>query len=387
MVPAHGGRAAEPVYHPVLACRRGELEALRHLDSAAAALLAPVLDVSTVDSPLVDALARLPAGLLPAVDVSALPDTADAELIRWGVPLVPVAGLAESDARLAAHGRAARAYAGRLVVRLRAGHDRSGPDATTAAVERIWRLARLVPEQCELLVDAGDVWCAADVRLAEPRVRWLVDWARRHAWRAVTVAAGGLPPTLSRLPTDEPVRLDRWDWLLWRRLADLGVGYGDYGVGCAVPGAEAAGDRLPTVRYATDGAWWVYRWSRRGGRGDERVADLCRTVVSAPHWPADGAGFSWGDHEILRRARGTAGAGSTANWAAWSTSHHLAHVLRELRRADESGPAVPPPDGGRRAGGWPGAQGRAAPRQDGKRRAERDRVTRPRRGGQAGWPG
>ncbi|PZF92608.1 hypothetical protein C1I99_21565 [Micromonospora deserti] len=344
----------------MLASRRGELEALCHLDGIDTPLLAPVLQVSTSDSYTLDALGRLPEGLVPAVDVSALPDAPETELVRWGVPLVPVIGLVESDRRLVAHGAAARAHTRRAVIRLRLGQDRAGPDATTAAVERIWRYARLVPEQCDLLVDAGDVCCRADVRVTEPRVRRLLEWARRHAWRSVWVAAGGLPPALARLPTDQPVRLDRWDWQLWQRLADLGVGYGDYGVGSAVPGADQPGDRLPTMRYTTDGAWWVYRWSRRGGRSDERVADLCRTLVSAPHWPAAGAAFSWGDHEILRRARRTAGAGSTSNWAAWSTSHHLAHVLATLRR--------------------PAWDSRAGPWRDGQ--PERGRRARPHRGGE-----
>ncbi|MFI7425358.1 hypothetical protein ACIBPB_00075 [Micromonospora sp. NPDC049836] len=364
MVPAHGGRAAEPVYRPVLAGRRGELEALAHLDDALAPLLAPVIDVHAVDACTVDLLGRLPAGLLPAVDVSALPDCPESEPARWGVPLVPVIGLADSDRRLVAHGMAARAQA-RAVVRLRTGRDRAGPDATTGAVERVWRLTRLVPEQCDLLIDAGDVCCPADVRLAEPRVRRLAGWARRHAWRSVTVAAGGMPPAVARLPADEPVRLERFDWQLWRGLADLDVGYGDYGVGCAAPGAgDVPGDRLPTLRYTTDGGWWIYRWSRRGGRGDERFADLCRTLVAAPWWPAAGAGFSWGDHEILRRARRGAGAGSPANWAAWSTSHHLAHVLAALLRPDREqrgGPWRAGPDGPeRRAGRAPRGESRRA---------------------------
>ncbi|MEH1097851.1 beta family protein [Micromonospora sp. CPCC 205561] len=341
MVPAHRGRAAEPVYRPILANRRGELEALGHLDDVVAPLLAPVLQVSVLDRFTLDVLGRLPEGLRTAVDVTGLPDTPETELVRWGVPLVPVIGLAESDRRLVAHGVAARAHAQRAVVRLRVGRDRAGPDAATAAAERVWRLARLVPEQCDLLLDAGDVCCPADIRMAEPRIRRLLEWARRHAWHAVSVAAGAMPPTVSGLPTDEPVRLDRWDWQLWQRLADLDVGYGDYGVGSAVPGAEQPGDRLPTVRYTTDGAWWVYRWSRRGGRGDDRFADLCRTLVSAPHWPTTGAAFSWGDHEILRRARrGAAGAGSASNWAAWGTSHHLAHVLATLTHPErETGPS------------------------------------------------
>ncbi|WP_405092664.1 beta family protein [Micromonospora sp. NBC_01392] len=363
MVSAPGGWPPDPVYRPVLAGRRGEWEALTHLDDTAAALLAPIVDVPADEPGPVEALRRLPATLLPAVDVSALPDTPEHDPVRWGVPLMPVIGLAESDRRLGAHGAAARAGAGRAVVRLRIGPDRVGPDAATAAAERVWRSTGLVPEQCDLLLDAGDVCCLADVRLAEPRVRRAAQWARRHAWRTVTVAAGGMPPALSRLPVDEPVRLDRYDWLLWQRLADLRLGYADYGVGCAVRDADAPGDRLPTLRWADDGAWWIYRWCRRGGRGDERLADLCRTLVAAPHWPAAGSGFSWGDHEVLRRARRGAGAGSPANWIAWSTSHHLAHVLAALVR----------PDREQRGGSW--RPGQDAP--------EWGRAGRPQRGGEA----
>ncbi|CCH16309.1 beta family protein [Micromonospora lupini] len=347
MVPAHEGRAAEPVYRPILATRRrGELEALNHLDPAVAPLLAPILEIGTVDRSTRDALRRLPVGLLPAVDVTGLPDSADTELARWDVPLMPVIGLAEGDRRLVTHGTAARAYARRALIRLRVAQDRAGPDADTTAVERIWRFTGLAPEECDLLVDAGDVCCPADVRVAEPRVRRLLDWARRHAWRSATVAAGGMPPTLSRLPTDEPTRLERWDWQLWRRLTDVGVDYGDYGVGPALAEHGDPGDRMLTVRYTADDGWWVYRWSRRGGRGDDRFADLCRTLVAAPHWSRAGAAFSWGDHELLRRARRGAGAGSVANWTAWSTSHHLAHVLAALVRPDDTnGSGWDPPSG------------------------------------------
>ncbi|NED58111.1 hypothetical protein G3I24_45380, partial [Micromonospora aurantiaca] len=105
----------------MLAARRGELEALTRLDDTSTALLAPVLDVPADTPSIVDALRRLPAGLLPAVDVSALPDATEHDPVRWGVPLVPVIGLADSDRRLAAHGAAARAWAHHAVVRLRLG--------------------------------------------------------------------------------------------------------------------------------------------------------------------------------------------------------------------------------------------------------------------------
>lgn len=338
MMPVLGGRAQELVYRPVLAARRGELEALGHLDDAHTPMLSPILELSKIDRSVLDSLARLPTRLLPAVDIGDLPDTTASALARWGVPLVPVIGLTDGERRLVAHGVAARAHAHRAVVRLRLRQDRAGPDATTTAVERIGRHARLGPEQCDLVVDCGDVCCPADVRLVEPRVRRVLDWARRHAWRSVSVVAGGMPPALSRLPIDEPVRVDRWDWLLWRRLSDLGVAFGDYGVAPADP-APPAIDRHLTVTYTGDGAWWVHRWSRRRGQGDQRVADLCRTLVSGPHWPATGASFSWGDQEISRRARRGAGAGSAANWMAWSTSHHLAHVLDSLARPARATPS------------------------------------------------
>ena len=133
------------------------------------------------------------------------------------------------------------------------------------------------------------------MRTAEPRVRRLLDWARRHAWRSVTRGGGRHAADAVPAAHRRAGPLDRWDWQLWRRLADLGVGYGDYGVGPAVPGATGdPGDRLPTVRYTADGSWWVYRWARRGGRGDDRFADLCRTLVSAPHWPTSRGGLLLG---------------------------------------------------------------------------------------------
>ncbi|WDZ87103.1 beta family protein [Micromonospora cathayae] len=396
MVSVHRGRAAEPVYRPILTVGRGDLAALRHLDGAAAALIVPVLTVpasrATASTSAIpassgsgpgDLFRELPAGLVPAVDLAALPDSGTT--FRWwhqDVPLVPVIGLVDSDDRLAAQGAAARAQLGWVLVRFRLRSDRWGPDAATGAAERIWRRAGLVPEQCDLLIDVGDVCCPADVRATEPRVRRLAGWARRHAWRSVTVAAGAVPATLPGLPDDRPVPLVRWDWLLWRNLADLGLGYGDYGISPAVTGPGAGGspaDRYPadgTMRYTADGTWWVYRWSRRGGRGDDRVADLCRAVVSAPYWPTVGGAFSWGDHEILRRARGAAGSGSAAIWAAWGTSHHLAHVLAELRR-----PGGPPPPPGRPPSPpvWPPSTA-----SDQRGRADRPGVRRSRRTGPGG---
>ncbi|MEU4569083.1 hypothetical protein [Micromonospora sp. NPDC023956] len=371
MASAHPGRTAEPVYRPVLTAGRSELEALGHLDSDAALLVVPILTLAAGDP--VDLLGRLPAGLAAAVDLAGFPDPGPLlGLLRRGVPLVPVIRFGEDADRLVVLGAMARAHLGWAVLRLRLRTDPCGPDAATGAAERIWRRTGLMPEQCDLLLDVGEVCCAADLRAAEPRVRRLLDWARRHAWRTVTVAAGAMPPALPDLPDGEPARLVRWDWLLWQKLTGLDLGYGDYAIRTATPTPP---ERLPAMRYTADGTWWVYRWSRRGGRGDDRVAELCRAVVSAPHWPTVGAGFSWGDHEILRRARGAAGAGSATSWAAWGTSHHLAHVLAALRQPAGAPPPRPAPHRGR--------ERPEGPRPRGSRHG--GRPARPPRGDESGW--
>jgi hypothetical protein len=147
----------------------------------------------------------------------------------------------------------------------------------------------------------------------------------------VVVAAGAMPPNLDELPTDQPVQVGRLDARVWERLAEPGVGYADYGVTSPVRRLGVQHHRqLPTLRYAAGPDWWIYRWARRERRSDDRCQDLCRTLVNSEQWPVTGARFSWGDAEIARRARTARGAGSSAGWIGWSTSHHIAHVLQTL---------------------------------------------------------
>jgi hypothetical protein len=122
----------------------------------------------------------------------------------------------------------------------------------------------------------------------------------------------------------------RWDLHLWQRLADLGVRYADYGV--AHPGMVGPGWRpMPSLRYTDDEVWWIYRWPQ-GGADRSAMYDLCAALVASAHWPAEGADLSWGDSEIAARASGSRGPGNATNWRAWTTSHHLAHVLNQLKR-------------------------------------------------------
>jgi hypothetical protein len=188
----------------------------------------------------------------------------------------------------------------------------------------------LAPEQLDLVMDLAEVGCAVRAVRFEERGRRILRWAAQRPWRSITLASGAMPANLDDLPTDEPVAVERFDADFWRRVADPSVGYGDYAVTSPTRRHGAHHRQLPTLRYTTPGAWWIHRWSRRGGRADDRCYDLCRTVLESPHWPPGGARFCWGDAEIARRARRAMGAGTPSSWIAWSTSHHLAQVVREL---------------------------------------------------------
>lgn len=109
-------------------------------------------------------------------------------------------------------------------------------------------------------------------------VRKCVSWAQRYPWRSVAVAGGAMPQSISHLPTHAPTAVRRWDLQLWKRVADLGVLYADYGI--AHPGM--AGPRwrpMPSPRYTDDEVWWIYRWPQDpiGRRGRRRtMTGTCR---------------------------------------------------------------------------------------------------------------
>jgi hypothetical protein len=328
------------VYRPILRPRRGEFAALHHLDAATASRVMPIIELSPGDR-LPQLVRQMPprTGAI-AVDLSAVDEPEDPldspplelaeELAEVGVAMLPVLRAYDSRRRLVEHGLAARMHLGRAVLRLQPHRDARNPATATETTDRLLTGAGLEAERVDLVIDLAETACAAHANRFEERARHVLRWARSSPWRSVTVAAGAMPPNLDDLPTDEAVPVGRLDAQVWARLSEPGVGYADYGVTSPVRRLGINHRQLPTLRYTADRDWWIYRWARRGARSDDRCHDLCRTLVGSAQWPAAGARFSWGDAQIARQARSARGGGSSANWIAWSTSHHIAHVLRAL---------------------------------------------------------
>lgn len=332
----------DSVYRPILRPRRGELAALTHLTASEAVRVLPILELDH-SSGILPLIRELPprTGAL-AVDFGEVPDAADPleapsldlaeELADLGVAMLPVLRAYESRRRLAAHGLAARMHLRRALLRLQPHVDAANPGQADALAERLLKAAGLETEEVDLLVDLAETPCVTHATRFQEQLHRILRWARSRPWRSISVASGAMPPNLDELPTDVPVTIDRHDARVWARIGEPGIGYADYGVTSPVRRRGVQRHRqLPTLRYTDEHNWWIYRWSRRGGRSDDRCQDLCRTLVSSPHWPAAGARFSWGDAELARRARIAHGGGSPAGWMSWSTSHHIAHVLHTLK--------------------------------------------------------
>ncbi|AGZ39514.1 beta family protein [Actinoplanes friuliensis] len=328
------------VYRPILRPRRGELAALHHLDADLAQRVMPIIELAP-DDRLPQLVRQMPprTGAI-AVDLGAIADPADTlssppldlaeELADVGVAMLPVLRAYDSRRRLVEHGLAARMHLMRAVLRLQPHLDARNATAATKLTDRMLAGAGLEAERVDLVIDLAETACAAHADRFEERARNVLRWARAEDWRSVTVAAGAMPPNLDDLPTDEPVAVGRLDAQVWARLSEPGVGYADYGVTSPVRRHGINHRQLPTLRYTAEHDWWIYRWARRGGRSDDRCHDLCRTLVDSPQWPSTGARFSWGDAQIARQSRSARGGGSPASWIAWSTSHHIAHVLRTI---------------------------------------------------------
>jgi hypothetical protein len=335
------GSMRDGCYRPILRPRRGELTALSHLSPADAPRVLPILELEP--GPGIAALIRQipPRTGAIAVDFGQIADPADPlvspsldlaeQLADQGVAMLPVLRAYESHRRLVAHGLAARMHLRRAVLRLRPHVDAGNPAEAGELTVRLLKSAGLEPEEVDLLIDLAETACMAHATRVEEQARRVVRWARGLPWCSVSVASGAMPPNLDDLPTDRPVTVGRLDARVWQRLGEPGVGYSDYGVTSPVRRLGVQRHRqLPTLRYTAEHHWWIYRWARRGGRSDDRCHDLCRTLVTSPHWPSSGARFSWGDAEIARRARTAPGAGSSGTWMAFSTSHHIAYVLNSL---------------------------------------------------------
>ncbi|MGC0318488.1 beta family protein [Kitasatospora acidiphila] len=212
-------------------------------------------------------------------------------------------------------------------------HLPATPRDLTEDVRGVLDAVALMPEDTDLLLDAGYLPNAEAVTVLVPRALEVLSWARTLPWRHVTLAGGAFPPTLRRVTPHVLTALRRYDLDLWEHVARRAGGpppaFGDHGVTHPDPPAPARVRAAPAnLRYTSGRHWYAVRGVGAAGVDTLR---LCRQLTRADIWHGTHTDLSWGDDEIHLRALDLAdGPGGPSQRRAWETSHHLAVVTRSI---------------------------------------------------------
>jgi len=243
--------------------------------------------------------------------------------------LIPVTGLARSDD----HQRA---------VSLVAGTDARGVCLRILPEDVLRRtfagqLRRLLQK---LGLKMADVHLLLDCQVFDPEKPKLQDLLGRiphlDEWHTLTVASGAFPKDLQEY---EPGmrRIDRADWLAWRRLlegagsvrkpsfSDYTVQYGRY--------VEPPDNCNPSasIRYTLPEQWLVMRGEgimNKKGPGREQWPASAMLLCGRPEFC--GSAFSSRDNYIYRVSNGEENHGSPETWIRAGINHHMTLVSRQI---------------------------------------------------------
>ena len=155
-------------------------------------------------------------------------------------------------------------------------------------------------------------------------------------WRTFSIISTSFPASMAEIK-ESPKTLQRYEWLLYRRLIDdLGAEglrlptFGDYGINH--PDVVDLDMRFvkpsASIRYTIDDSWFVIKGPNVRDHGFAQYRNHCRELVSSPEFM--GPDFSFGDGYIAQCAAGIASTGNLTTWRQVGTNHHLQKVVADV---------------------------------------------------------
>ncbi len=155
-------------------------------------------------------------------------------------------------------------------------------------------------------------------------------------WQTITIMSTSFPETMAEVRSS-PSLLQRWEWLLYKKiaakLAKQGAQiptFGDYGINHKdFPQVDM---RLvkpsATIRYTIGDAWFIVKGPNVRDNGFEQYRDHCRTVTQSPYFR--NSDFSWGDAYIQNCGLGKEKTGNLTTWRKVGTNQHLEKVVQDI---------------------------------------------------------
>lgn len=202
-------------------------------------------------------------------------------------------------------------------------------------VDRLLENLGTDPTRAILILDFGFIGLSAVSAYASLALRYL-DALSSHAWRAIVVAASGMPEALTTAPGELELR-ERPESYLFDEVsaARPGLWYGDFSVVNPRFRQLAGGARgRAKIRYTVRKAWAIIRGEPPNRARPDEYAELYRRLLdgaSTNGYTVRDDEFSWGDqflNQCLSPNQRTFG--NPQRWVTVDTSHHIAQVLDEL---------------------------------------------------------
>lgn len=355
-------------YFPIVRAKAGEMEALSRLDASTIARCTPIFEVTKLDgtdlerarkrssTPFEDYLdtrakniAAIFKGKHVILDVSQWPVGFATEggeqvlsyvctrLSELGVIVCPVIGYdrwesIEYQEAIKSMVLSERAF---FCIRLDsiAIEDFGDLDHLDEIIEDMVASTGLNEASTPVLVDIGDV-----TRLPVQDVMEIVETAYGHikglGFNYIIMSASSIPDSIEKAvkERDSTGLVQRKEMIVWKGFMSANPSaslyFGDYGIRNPRASDVIATHMNVKIRYTVSNAFFIARGhSVQGEDGYAQSQKLSRVIVNSDHYRDPE--FSWGDLKIMECSLGKI-TGSSTNWIAFDTNHHIESVANEI---------------------------------------------------------
>ncbi|ELU1560003.1 TPA: beta family protein [Klebsiella aerogenes] len=361
-----------PKYMPILKAKKGELDAIKSMLPYPHVMrdMLPIFEIpylskkqrtnkkySNIGNPVefflnntIKTLSERMQNLPMGIDISRWPPNSSLEtgehilshltsaLRNAGCNIIPVVGYDrwEDDEYATTLQQLGTSY-NDFVIRLNsfAFEDMIEEEPFIETIEGILTSLGAMPENCSVMIDLEDITKTSIVDLNET-VQRALDSLYKYDFKFISIAGSSITSDINGMvPTHNSegivIRKEAKVWKAFKKFQpDLNLVFGDYGIVNPSIGDDIiAPDANGKIRYTIDDSLFVVRgYSRATGKKGAQMQDLCKILVSSPHYK--GEKFSWGDKKIYECANEEF-VGNTTNWVSIDTTHHVTHIVAEVR--------------------------------------------------------
>lgn len=224
--------------------------------------------------------------------------------------------------------------------------DLEGISELDAQIQSLLATLEVEAEHVDLLIDFGP---NVPQKIALP---YMIDALPALTdWRSLTVASSSFPADMTQMGRNKIEEIEREEWLAWLFLRNKQKtvrrmpSFGDYAINHPV--ISEVDFRMmqmsPNIRYTDSLNFVVAKGQAQPRRKDDDMPEqeakraqlapsvqypkLAAMIMAHPSWKT--AAFSWGDNFIEKCSRREC-AGSSSDWRAVGTCHHVALVVQQL---------------------------------------------------------